>query len=117
MLHHLAFDDGFHHVLHAGPFGEEILAGLEFGARLQREYAADEDETVRVHHPFVLEEICNLQHAQARRDSDDLVLLQRPRRFELALAEDDGCAGDDQDEHQCREHSVADDHQRIARAP
>ena len=42
MLHHLAFDDGADDVAQAGVLLKRIFAGLEFGARLQREHAADE---------------------------------------------------------------------------
>ena len=116
MLHHLSFDDRLYHVLHAGPLREQVLAGLEVGARLEGKYATDENESVRIHDAFALEQIGDVHHAGARRNRDNLVLLQWARRFESALAENHCRAADDEHEHYRRENSVADDYQRIARA-
>ena len=75
VLHHLAVDDRLHHILDARVLGEKIFASLEVRARLEREHTADEDERMRVHHPFALKQIRDLHHAGARRDDDNLVLL------------------------------------------
>ena len=48
--------------------GEEIFAGLELRARLEREHAADEDQTVLVDHAFALEQVGDVHHAGSRRD-------------------------------------------------
>ncbi len=117
VLHDLAVDDGLQDIAHARMLGEDILASLELGARLHGEHAADEDQAVLVDDPFALEQVGNLHHSKARRDDDDLVIAQRPRRLEAALANDRDTAAHDQRQHQQGEDGVAHDHQRIAGAP
>ena len=117
VLHHLAFDDRLDDVADAGVLLEQIFAGLESAARLQRQHAADEDQPVLVDHAFGLEQVGDVHHAGARRDGDDLVLLQRSGRFEPALAEHDRAAADQQRQNEQGEDRIADDDQRVARAP
>ena len=117
VLHHLAFDDRLDHVAHAGMLLKQVFAGLESAARLEREHAADKDDPVLVNDAFALEQIGDVHHAGAGRDGDDLVFRQRPRRLEPALAEDDDPAADQQRQNKQGEDRIADDDQRIARAP
>ena len=117
MLHHLPFDDRFHHVLDAGPLREKIFAGLELGARVEREHAADEDEPMRIHDSLAREEVGNVHDAGARRDVDDLVFLQRARRFEPAFPDHERAPYDDEEKHQHGDNGIAHNYQRIARTP
>ena len=55
MLDDLAFDQGLNHVADTRAFGEQVFAGFEFGARLEREHATDKDELVLVDHAFTLQ--------------------------------------------------------------
>ena len=117
MLHHLAFDDCLHHVAHARALGEDVFAGLELAARLEREHPADENQAVLVDHAFAPQQVGDFHHAEAGRDVDHLVLRERAGRLEPALAEHDGATPDQERQDQHRENGVADDHQRVARAP
>src|SRR5262249_42096930 len=117
VLDHLSFDDGLDHIPHARLLGEKIFARLEVGARLEREHAADEDQTMHVDHAFAREELGDVHDAGAARDADDLLLLQGTRRLQPGLANHDRSTDNDQDEDQRGEDGVADDDQRIARTP
>ena len=117
VLHHLPFDDRLHHVLDAGPLGEKILTRFKLGARVEREHAANEDEPMRIHDPLACEEVGDVHDAGARRDVDDFIFLQRARRFEAALPEDERASHDDEHKHQYGDDGIAYDHEWIARAP
>ena len=117
MLHHLAVDDGLDHVADAGMLLEEIFAGLQSAARFECEHSARENHAMLVDHAFVLKQVGDVHHPRTRRDGDDLVLQQRPRRFETALAEHDRAAARQQCQNEQGENRIADDDQRVARTP
>ena len=88
MLDHLAFDDGANDIAQAGVLLKRVFAGLELRARLQRKNAADERPAIIIDHAFALQNIGNVGHSRARRNVDDLVVLQRSRGLELLFAVD-----------------------------
>jgi hypothetical protein len=116
MLHHLALDHGLDHVVQAGILGEQILAGFQLRARLERDHAAEEYERMLVDHALASQEVGDLHDAEPRRDVDHLVGGQRPRCLETRLADGISDAAGEHDQDQQRENGVADDHERIARA-
>ncbi len=116
VLHHLAVDDGADDIAQAGILLELIFAGLEIGARLQREYGADERPAVIVDHAFALQGVGDVAHAGARRDVDDLVLLQRTGRLQLLLAVVIGAGGAEHCHQQDGDDGVADHDEWIAGA-
>ena len=93
MLHHLALDNGADDIAQTGVLLKRIFAGLQIGARLQREHAADKRPAIVVDHAFALENIGNIGHSGPGRNVDDLVFLQRARRLDLLLAVDIDAAG------------------------
>ncbi|MFK4683370.1 hypothetical protein ABIF39_005127 [Bradyrhizobium diazoefficiens] len=116
MLHHLAFDDGGDDVAQGCVLLERIFTGLEVRARLQRGHACNEHPRVDVGHAFPVQRLGDVALAGALRDVDDLVFLERTRRFEhLPAVVIDGARPDHGDQEQ-RDDGVADDHEGIARA-
>ena len=116
VLHHLAFDDGGDHVAQAGVLLERVFAGLEIGARLQRDHAADEPPAVDVGDAFAAQNVGDVGDAGALRNVDDLVVPQRTGRLDLLLAVDVESAGADHQHQQPGDDGVADHHPRIAGA-
>ena len=95
VLHHLAFDDRLDDVAHAGVLREEVLAGFQFVARLERKNAAEEDQRCSSITPSRSQQIGDLAACRPRRNVDDLVRVERARRFEPRLAEHEGDAAGD----------------------
>ena len=100
VLDHFALDDGADDVAQAGALLERIFARFQFGACLHRQHRADERPTVVVDHALALQHVGDIGHSGPRRNVDDLVLLQRTRRFQLLSAVVVGSAGADHPDQQ-----------------
>ncbi len=97
-------------------FWNGILAGLEIGTCLQRKHAADEDPGIDVDHALTLQDVGDIALAGPRRNVDDLVFLQRARRFQGLLAVIiRRCRTDHQDDQE-GDDGIADHDERIAGA-
>ena len=116
MLHHLALDDGADDVAQIGVLLEQIFAGLQFGAGLEREHRADEHPAAGIDHAFALQLLGDVALAGAGRDVDDLVFREGAGCFQRLPAIDIHAPGPDHRDDDDGDDGVAGDHERVARA-
>src|ERR1700730_2343034 len=117
VLHHFALGDCLDDITQAGMRGEEILPSLEVRSCIEREHAAEKDQPMVLDDPFLGEQISDVHYAGAGRDRDDLVLRQRSRGLQPALAHDDCPTPDDQNQDEKGHKGIADDDHRATRPP
>ena len=95
--------------------GELVLAVFERAARLEHDHPAHEHPGL-IDHAFAHQQFGNFLDAEAARNIDDLVVLERAGRREPLLADVQYAAEGDRENHQRREDCIADHHQRMAHA-
>src|SRR5205823_8581415 len=82
----LAFHHGLDHVADTRMPAKHIFAGLEIGARPERDHSAQEDHRMLVDHALPSQQVGNIQDAKARWNIHRLLPLQRARRLEPPLS-------------------------------